>query len=306
MFDYEIRNTGDEIESFLPWHTPVDEIWEDILDVRSADGNVVPYTGRIARRMPTTDADFVRLAPGDFLTATFDIGRSYMLEQDGAYAISLKNFVNSSDASLSTTSNTASFSVSQSHLQLDRFEQTNFGESNVEHGRHLLQSAIISCDATRTTAVRNGYNRAIGTQIPNSVSCLSRNANCAQYVTWFGTYTQARRDTVAACWNNIRAQVGGSRANCCTGCGANCGPNLFGYVYPSDTAQNIYLCQAYFANANEQAETITHEQSHFTRTCATQDFAYGESACRSLAISNPGNAIRNADNHCYFGRYARP
>jgi peptidyl-Lys metalloendopeptidase len=306
LLDYEIRNTGDEVESFLPWHTPVDEIWEDIFDVRDAQGNMVPYTGRIARRAPTEDSDFVHLAPGEFLTATVDIGRSYMLEQDGVYGISLKNYRNSSDASFATTSNTVALDITSAHLQLDRFEQTMGGDYVVEPGRHLLQSAIINCDSSQTNAVRNGYSVAINTQIPNARSCLGRGTGCSQYTTWFGTYSSSRASTVSNCWNNIRSQIGGSRAQCCVGCGSNCGRNLYGYVYPSDTNQNIYLCSLYFSLTNEQAETLTHEQSHFTRTCGTQDFTYGESNCQNLARTNPGNAIRNADNHCFFGRYARP
>jgi peptidyl-Lys metalloendopeptidase len=32
----------------------------------------------------------------------------------------------------------------------------------------------------------------------------------------------------------------------------------------------------------------------------TQDIEYGRSACKELAVSNPGKAIMNADSHEYF------
>ena len=32
----------------------------------------------------------------------------------------------------------------------------------------------------------------------------------------------------------------------------------------------------------------------------TQDYAYGQTACRNLAITNPTNATKNADSHEYF------
>jgi len=32
----------------------------------------------------------------------------------------------------------------------------------------------------------------------------------------------------------------------------------------------------------------------------TQDYQYGQTACKSLAISNPKKAIHNADSHEYF------
>ena len=46
--------------------------------------------------------------------------------------------------------------------------------------------------------------------------------------------------------------------------------------------------------------TVVHEMSHFVITADTDDFSYGQSGCRDLADSNPGNAINNADNHEYM------
>jgi peptidyl-Lys metalloendopeptidase len=41
--------------------------------------------------------------------------------------------------------------------------------------------------------------------------------------------------------------------------------------------------------------------SHFNVVASTDDWAYGQSAAASLAISNPSQAIDNADSHEYFG-----
>jgi peptidyl-Lys metalloendopeptidase len=40
--------------------------------------------------------------------------------------------------------------------------------------------------------------------------------------------------------------------------------------------------------------------SHFTVVAGTNDNAYGQSAAKSLAISNPTKALNNADSHEYF------
>jgi len=40
--------------------------------------------------------------------------------------------------------------------------------------------------------------------------------------------------------------------------------------------------------------------SHFIANGATKDWAYGQYACKKLAISNPDQAIDNADSHEYF------
>ena len=40
--------------------------------------------------------------------------------------------------------------------------------------------------------------------------------------------------------------------------------------------------------------------SHFNAVAGTDDHVYGQSSARSLAISNPADALDNADNHEYF------
>jgi peptidyl-Lys metalloendopeptidase len=51
---------------------------------------------------------------------------------------------------------------------------------------------------------------------------------------------------------------------------------------------------------DSKAGTIVHEQSHFTVNGGTKDYVYGQAAAKRLAISNPAQAIMNADNHEYF------
>jgi hypothetical protein len=49
-----------------------------------------------------------------------------------------------------------------------------------------------------------------------------------------------------------------------------------------------------------QAGTIIHESSHFTANGGSNNYAYGQSAAKNLAISDPARAVMNADNHEYF------
>ncbi|CAE6526718.1 unnamed protein product [Rhizoctonia solani] len=55
-----------------------------------------------------------------------------------------------------------------------------------------------------------------------------------------------------------------------------------------------------FVDTSGLADTIIHEGTHFTQVLGTDDYAYGQSACLSLASSNPTNAVYNADNHAFF------
>lgn len=46
-----------------------------------------------------------------------------------------------------------------------------------------------------------------------------------------------------------------------------------------------------------EAETLLHETSHFAANGGTNDYAYGQSAAKSLATSDPARAVMNADLH---------
>ena len=40
--------------------------------------------------------------------------------------------------------------------------------------------------------------------------------------------------------------------------------------------------------------------SHFTVVASTNDDVYGQAGAKNLAITNPAQAVDNADNHEYF------
>jgi Lysine-specific metallo-endopeptidase len=63
----------------------------------------------------------------------------------------------------------------------------------------------------------------------------------------------------------------------------------------------IYLGQDYFRtppNSMDRPQTVYHELTH--KVLATNDHAYGANDCRHLAINNPMQARKNADNYGYF------
>ena len=55
------------------------------------------------------------------------------------------------------------------------------------------------------------------------------------------------------------------------------------------------------SGTDSKGGTLVHEMSHFNVVAGTDDHAYGQSAAASLAISNPAQAVDNADSHEYFG-----
>ena len=77
-----------------------------------------------------------------------------------------------------------------------------------------------------------------------------------------------------------------------------------------DSYGTIYLCGAYWnapaTGTDSQAGTLVHECSHFTVNGGTLDYVYGQDDAKQLAITDPAEAIFNADNHEYFAENNPP
>ena len=74
-------------------------------------------------------------------------------------------------------------------------------------------------------------------------------------------------------------------------------------MYPNQPYK-IYVCKVFWsapmAGTDSKAGTLIHEMSHFDVVAATDDFVYGQSGAKNLAITDPNKAVNNADNHEYF------
>jgi peptidyl-Lys metalloendopeptidase len=83
----------------------------------------------------------------------------------------------------------------------------------------------------------------------------------------------------------------------------DCTDSSYAFVY-ANQPYKVHLCNAFWSapatGTDSKAGTLIHETSHFSVVAGTQDYAYGQTACRSLATSNPKRAIHNADSHEYF------
>ncbi|WP_457324067.1 M35 family metallo-endopeptidase, partial [Roseateles sp. P5_E11] len=77
----------------------------------------------------------------------------------------------------------------------------------------------------------------------------------------------------------------------------------YAYVYPTQPYK-IYVCGAFWSapmtGTDSKGGTLVHEMMHFNVIAGTDDWAYGQSAAKSLAKSSPTKALDNSDNHEYF------
>jgi len=129
---------------------------------------------------------------------------------------------------------------------------------------------------------------------------------------WFGDDDQKTIREVMRVLNSLSTTLG----NVAYKKGFECRPNSIAYVWPTGPkARNtkgefkFYLCPKFFRSSEgEKIEALTHEGTHhavsYTEDVCMDLFcsyrAYGREICRKLARARPKDAIRNADNHCYF------
>ena len=154
------------------------------------------------------------------------------------------------------------------------------------------------CSNSRQTSTTSGWNSA-KTYATNAKNYLNAGTHGARYTTWFGTYTSSRFNTVKNHFTAISDAVNNKPLvfDC------SCTDSAYAYVYPTQPYR-IYLCNAFWSapttGTDSKAGTIIHETSHFNAVAGTDDWAYGQSAAKSLARSNPTRAVDNADSHEYF------
>ncbi|CAA7264262.1 unnamed protein product [Cyclocybe aegerita] len=242
-------------------------------------------------QMPTdtfviTDGKGVRpafkiLVPGQSLEVEHNLGAAYnfTFSGSGAYDIRASNlfYIVDHDGTVST--------VYAEHLSAHKAHVS--GKLAVARPDLSKRATYNGCSVARQDILTSAA-KAAQTYTSSALSYLtSHTSTSSRYTTWFGTYI-----AVSAISNNTLS----SFTYDCT-CTKS---NVYAYVYPNVFGR-IYLCGAFwnapFTGTDSQAGTIVHESSHFDANGGTRDYAYGKSACKSLAISSPETAVKNADSH---------
>ncbi|MEW6981667.1 M35 family metallo-endopeptidase [Colwelliaceae bacterium 6471] len=303
-----ITNNGNGQQKILGWYTDLEE--EHIFKVER-DGVEVEFFGPHYKRPAPSDKDFIKLKSGQSISKTFELTSLYDMSVTGNYEIS--------------------YDVSSFHLYSNKGQQNKAQRTGVE--RLTSVPAIIwlegieakgsankgkpggggSTDCIGGTCFTGRCSNAQKTDIVSALAAADQIANdsvaylnshsanntSARYETWFGAATSARYNTAVAHFDAINDAID----NQPVAFDCSCKKSYFAYVYPTQPYK-VYLCSAFW-NANElgtdsRAGTIIHELSHFNAVAGTDDVVYGQSGAKSLATSNPDQALNNADSHEYF------
>jgi len=309
-----ITNTKSEPLTMLLWNTPFDDMSQlfrgDIFNVaHSTLGVVAEYSGIVLKRVLTLQ-DFVTLNPGQTISTVLDLNNGYNFPVAGEYKVTLNTFariVRDNDVTVLNSEFLRSLDVTPLHsgsvvVQIDQASPPLVFELpvNVSTGTPSYKSCSSTDQSRASTANSNA-----GTMLSGAISNINKGCTAA-YQTWFGACNSGRQSTVST----TLSKTASLRANSpyvidCSQSG--CPANTYAYVYPSDTTSHtVHLCSAWWSaptgtcRYDSAAGTLIHELTHFNDVGATKDYAYGQTACKNLAQSNPSNAVYNADSYEYF------
>jgi peptidyl-Lys metalloendopeptidase len=307
-------NTSSEPQQILKWNTPfAGQITQPLFDV-TRDGQPVTYLGAIYKRVAPKAADYYLLKPGESYSANVELSALYDMSVTGDYKVryrtgSVHLFQGPAQGEQGLANKgggqSDELASDQATLWIDGVHPR--GANLADQGpvekfaaAALAATSYVSCSTSRQSSIASARTSA-GTYSTNASNYLNAGTTGTRYTKWFGTYNSSRYTTVRTHFTNIKNAF--ANQNITVDCTCT-DPGTYAYVYPTQPYK-IYVCGAFWSapatGTDSKAGTLVHEMSHFNVVAATDDWAYGQSAAASLAVSNPTKAIDNADSHEYFG-----
>ena len=297
-----ISNPTNSQVRILKWLTPALGVEASLFNV-TRDGKAVAYLGKLVKRAAPTESDYLTIAPGGSVTSDVNLADYYDLSASGNYSVKY----NVASANL-YGSEQAQSTDSLASEAVDLFVEGRTTRVLQEVIPNVVTgtNGFFGCSASQQTDLINARNAA-STYAADDVAYFAANKQGERYVTWFGVYDSARYNLVKTHFTNVQYAV--DTANPMTFDCTCTDPGVYAYVYP-DSPFNIYLCGAFWSapttGTDSKAGTLIHEVTHFTVVGGTDDYAYGQTAAKALAISNPAQAVMNADSHEYFSENNPP
>jgi peptidyl-Lys metalloendopeptidase len=306
LVDLVFTNKSDSPISMVSWYLPDGELDGDLFAI-SRDGEPVNYVGRIVKRAPASPKDMIELAPGESITRTVDLAAHYDLTKSGVYAMQYAaNAQEIFGPKRGVDGKRFSNELGEFNNEpLASNQVTSFIEGRPNAIMEQLQSPDKSttfsgrCSATQQSEINSAVGSA-QTMANDSVSYLNGvSSGTPRFTTWFGGYSSSNLSQIKSHYANIKNALDTKPLvfDC------SCKKSYYAYVY-ANQPYKVYLCRAFWtaplSGTDSKGGTIVHELSHFTVVAGTNDYVYGQSGARALAISNPAQARQNADSHEYF------
>ncbi len=286
---------------------------ESNLFMISRDGEEVRYEGAMIKRGVPSATDFAILRPGQSVRTIVDLGTAYDLSKVGQYTVTfaapLQYASLSGGARLNQANGSPMVAVSAPmRVFMDGSNQTALklrlsaakGKPAPGGGAVVNGVTYVGCSSTQISDAGTAVNSA-RSYSENAKGYLNGGTVGPRYTSWFGAYTSARYGTASQHFVSIDSAIDQSAGQVKINCG--CNQTYFAYVYPTRPYE-IFVCRAFWSARNtgtdSKAGTLIHEMSHFNVVAGTDDWAYGQTAARNLASTDPTKALDNADSHEYF------
>jgi peptidyl-Lys metalloendopeptidase len=288
-------NVSSEPVRLLNWVIPSEGIQEGLFEV-TRNGEPVEYIGPHIKRVAPGAEDFITLAPGQSVSGTAPVSGLYDLSESGSYTV---RFAAELDQHHTALTKAAQLDSSLLNLWI---EGRASGQPEIQ-AQGTVSAAGLSfsgaCTSTEQSSITTAVSNA-ATYSNNASSYLNGiSSGTTRYTTWFGAYSSTNLSTARSHFTNIKNAF----ASAAIVVDCSCNQSYYAYVYPA-SPYKIYVCNAFWSapmtGTDSKAGTLVHEMSHFNVVAATDDHAYGQSSCKSLASSNPTRALDNADSHEYF------
>ena len=309
-----ITNTSSTPQYVLKARTPFEGLSAPLFDV-TRDGARVAYTGALIKRGKPTQADYYVLKPGASHTVKVELSSLYDMSVSGDYAIRYRTA--SPDLFLPVANGRANAAAAGAAAELGELESDTasfYIEGRLPRGAssEIMQAlkrpdggtvtaqglSYASCTASQQSTIASAISAA-KTMSNGSVTYMAKTTMGPRYTKWFGTATASRQSTVKSHFTNIKSAF--DNQNVVVDC--SCKQSYYAYVYPTQPYR-IYVCNSFWSapltGTDSKGGTLVHEMSHFNVVAGTDDHVYGQSGAASLAISNPTQAVDNADSHEYF------
>lgn len=312
MLQFRLTNTSNHAVKLPAWQIPQGELGSRMFEVYR-NGQRVEYTGAMVKHGAPLDSDFVVLRAGETKVYPVDLAAAYNLSTTGQYSIRFKTFLQDAkadDGRRITDRNGRMASMASAPISIwidgEAVRKTQALSASIQ-GRTKPGGGSVcvggTCFEGCTTTQQGQLATALSgarSYATESKGYLATGTVGPRYTTWFGLwtasrYTKANNDYIAIS-SALDTQTVTFNCGCTT-------KNTYAYVYPTQPYR-IYLCGAFWSAANtgtdSRSGTIIHETSHFNVVASTDDWVYGQTGAKSLAISDPDKALDNADSHEYF------
>lgn len=305
-----VTNTSRKTARIPNWQLPSAAAESNLFAV-SRDGEALRFEGRMIKRGVPTAADYTILRAGRSHRAVVDLGAMYDLSQAGDYTVTFAaplQWASMSDGKQLRHANGRAMVAQGAPIRMwvDASSAKIAGAQAINRAKPGTGGSVVGgvtykgCSSTQISGAGNAVTAARNYS-ENAKGYLTAGTAGPRYTTWFGAYTSSRYSTARQNFANIDAAMDQTGGQITINCG--CNQSYYAYVYPTRPYE-IFVCRAFWSANNtgtdSKAGTLIHEMSHFNVVAGTDDHAYGQSAAKNLALTDPARALDNADNHEYF------